>query len=102
MPKKPRTDGVIGEMITVHSKCLPATMSLVFCICHIITAIWPDEFTRDVQDTFQDKASGVTARITSSKSIFEADGLPNPFEFTTCPFKETCSCSFVVLVVIVI
>jgi len=69
------------EMISVRSKCLPITISLVFRICHS-TALWMDEFMRDVEDAFPDQAPEIMARITS-KEIFQAEGLPNPFEATT-------------------
>jgi len=69
------------EMLSVRSKCLPATISLVFRICRT-TALWMDEFRRDVEDVFLDKAPEIMARITG-KDIFEEDGLLNPFEATT-------------------
>ena len=69
------------EMIDVRSKCLPAAISLAFRICHT-TAIWMEEFTRDVEDVHQDKATEVMTRITGN-GMFEADGVSNPFEAAT-------------------
>lgn len=69
------------EMIDVRSKCLPAALSLAFRICHT-TALWMEEFTRDVEDVHQNKATEVMTRITGN-GMFEADGVSNLFEAAT-------------------
>ena len=69
------------EMHDLRCKILPAAVSLAFSICHT-TASWMDEFMIDIVDNFGDRSVDVISRITS-KTIYDADNVPNPFQAST-------------------
>jgi len=69
------------EMKLLRSKYLPAAVSLMYRV-YYDTATWMDEFTKDIQDTFERKATEVSSRI-NGQSNFEANGMVNPFQACT-------------------
>lgn len=62
----------------LRSKCLSTTVSLMFRVCHT-TALWMDDFTRDVEAIFENDYSNIMSRITGY-GFFESKGMPNPFQ----------------------
>jgi hypothetical protein len=62
----------------LRSKCLSTAVSLMFRVCHT-TALWMEDFTRDVETVFEDDYSDIISRITGY-GFFESKGMPNPFQ----------------------
>ena len=69
------------EMQLIRCKVIPVVVSLAFKVCHS-TALWMDEFAKDVFDSFGDSAFEVLPRITD-KDFFEDNGVINPFQAST-------------------
>lgn len=70
-----------SQVKLLRSKCLPTAISLLFRVCHT-TALWMEEFSRDVKVQFENDSTDVFARI-SGHGFFESKGLPNPFQSVT-------------------
>jgi hypothetical protein len=70
-----------SQIHILRSKCLPTVVSLLLRVCHT-TALWMEDFTRDVEIVFEDESSDILSSITGF-GFFESKGISNPFQSAT-------------------